>query len=164
MRPGVVETEFDQAIRKAKADLDQFERGTSARELLTRLRASDPFHPWLILRASFLFLTMVLTASAIVALVLPFLHHDIAEVVGMLDAAAGVPLPGILAFLVPLFFLMALGAHFLALVAARNAPLLAHEAKTHQRLVSDVKQLEAQRSVQLRMTPMTATPRIHTRS
>lgn len=159
MGPGAVETEFDEAIRKAKSDLDRFEQSASGRELLLRLRTASPLHPWLVLRAMLLGITMLLTTAALFALALPFLHPDIAEIIGELDNAIGVPLPGIIALLVPLFFLMALGAHFLALVSARNAPLLPHEAKIHQRLVSDLKQLEAQRSVQMRMTPLSATPR-----
>ena len=43
---------------------------------------------------------------------------------------------------------MVAGLHQLALAAARNAPLLPHEAKQHQRLVADVKQLESRLAIE----------------
>lgn len=151
--------ELDASINKAKADLEHFEQGFSSRELLSRLRSASPLHPILVLRFGLLTVTIFLAVAAVGSLSLPFLSNDVAEVVGQLDQSIGVPLPGVIASLVPLFFLMALGVHYLALLLARSAPLLPHEARLHQRLVSDVKQLEAQRSVQRRMTPLSATPR-----
>lgn len=154
-------SEFDDAIRDARDRLDAFERGTSRAELITRLRTSSPLHPFLLLRALALLATMATLAMAVAALALPLVPglSSAAELVMPFDEATGVPLFAILAVLVVCFFVVAAGAHFAAIAAARSAPLLAHEAKAHQRLVSDLKQLEAQRAVSARLTPRPSEPR-----
>lgn len=159
----VGQTDFDDAIRQARKKLDAFERATSSKELVVRLRASSPLHPFLILRALALVSTAGTLVLALVTLMIPFASHELAETIAQLDEATGVPLPGVLAVLVVCFFGIAVGAHFAALVSARSAPFLPHEAKAHQRLVADLQQLEAQRAVQRRMTPMSAEPRSRAR-
>ncbi|MEZ4235918.1 MAG: hypothetical protein R3F59_07095 [Myxococcota bacterium] len=152
--------DFDAEIRKAKNRLDKFERSATSGELVTRLRRYSPFHPFLVVRAFALFATMIMLVLAIAALVVPFVLSDVAVVVARLDAAAGIPMFAVFAVLVICFFFVAVGAHFVALVAARSAPMLPHEAREHQRLVSDLKQLEAQRAVMSRMTPRPSEPRM----
>lgn len=159
----VAQTEFDDAIRQAKKRIDAFERSTSSHDLVVRLRTASPLHPFLVLRAFALLFTAAALVMTMVALALPFFSNELAEIVAQLDDATGVPLPGVLAVLVVCFFGIAVGAHFAALVSARSAPFLPHEAKTHQRLVADLQQLEAQRAVQRRMTPMSAEPRSRAR-
>jgi hypothetical protein len=159
----VASTDFDDAIRQARKRLDAFERSTSSGDLVTRLRASSPLHPFLVLRALALVATLGMLILTITALVIPFVYNDAAEIVAQLDDATGVPLFVVMAVLVLCFFGVAVGAHFAALVSARAAPFLPHEAKAHQRLVAELQQLEAQRAVQRRMTPMSAGPRIHAR-
>jgi hypothetical protein len=154
------ERDFDAEIRKARVRLDKFERSASSGELVTRLRRHSPFHPFLMVRAVALFATAITLLLAVAALVVPFVTVEVAAVVARLDAASGVPLFAVFALLVICFFFVAVGAHFVALVSARNAPMLPDEARTHQRLVSDLKQLEAQRAVNSRMTPRSAEPRI----
>jgi len=154
------ERDFDAEIRKARLRLDKFERSATSGDLVTRLRQHSPFHPFLMVRAFALLATGTMLLLAIAALVMPFVSVQVAAVVARLDAAAGVPLFAVFALLVICFFFVGVGAHFVALVAARNAPMLAHEARSHQRLVSDLKQLEAQRAVMSRMTPRSAEPRI----
>ena len=70
------------------------------------------------------------------------------------------PLPLVLGVLAGCAIATALAAHLAALSSARNAPMLPHEAKVHSRLVSEVKQIEAQRAVKERMTPRPASPRL----
>lgn len=159
----VAQSEFDDAIRQARKRLDNFERAASSTELVIRLRTASPLHPFLLLRALALVGTAGTLILTLVSLFLPFIDDSLAEIVAQLDDATGVPLPGVLAVLVVCFFGIALGAHFAALVSARSAPFLPHEAKTHQRLVADLQQLEAQRNVQRRMTPMSAEPRSRAR-
>ncbi|MEQ1504944.1 MAG: hypothetical protein ABMB14_22115 [Myxococcota bacterium] len=155
----IADHDFDDAIHQARNRLDAFERSASSGELVVRLRASSPLHPFLVMRALALLATLATVVLAILALALPVFNHQFAEIIGRLDDASGVPLFLVLAVLTLCFFGMALGAHFAALVSARNAPLLPHEAKVHQRLVADLQQLEAQRAVQQRLTPMSAEPR-----
>ena len=159
----VAQADFDDAIRQARKKLDAFERAASAEDLVVRLRRASPFHPFLVMRALALVGTAGILVLTIVSIFLPFIDHSLAEIVAGLDEATGVPLPAVLAVLVVCFFGMAIGAHFAALVAARNAPFLPHEAKAHQRLVADLQQLEAQRNVQRRMTPMAAETRSRAR-
>jgi hypothetical protein len=153
------EVDLDAQIRDARTRLDAFERSFTARELLLRLRTHSPLHPFLVMRGLMLLASALTLVLAVVALTIPFLVPDAAEVIGRLDDAAGVPLFAVLAVLVVCFFGVALGGHFAAITSARSAPLLPHEARQHQRLVSDLQQLEAQRAVNSRLTPVSAEPR-----
>jgi hypothetical protein len=159
----VGEVDLDAAIRDARKRLDSFDRGATAGELLTRLRASSPLHPFLIVRSLSLLTTVFVLILALAALIVPFVSEDAAEIIARLDSASGIPLFLVLAVLVVCFFGVALGAHYAALAAARAAALLPHEAKVHQRLVSDLQQLEAQRAVSSRLTPLSAEPRTRRR-
>ena len=85
---------------------------------------------------------------------------DMAIQFGALDQASGIPLPLVLGVLAGCALATMLAAHLAALSSARTAPLLPHEAKVHSRLVSEVRQIEAQRAVKERMTPRPASPRI----
>jgi hypothetical protein len=74
---------------------------------------------------------------------LPILDIDTAKRVNAIDTALGFPLAVALVVLAVCGLAMAVALHQLALGAARNAALLPEEAKKHQRLVADVKQLES---------------------
>ncbi|MEQ1566795.1 MAG: hypothetical protein ABMA64_14230 [Myxococcota bacterium] len=153
------EVDLEAAIRDARSQLDAFERSTSAQQLLARLQSASPLHPFLLLRSLSLIGTAFLVVAMMLALTLPFLYEPAAELIARLDSASGVPLFGVLAVLVVCSFGMALGGHFAAVTAARSATLMPNEAKIHQRLVSDLQQLEAQRAVSARLTPLSAEPR-----
>lgn len=141
----------DGALAAARDRLERFERSASPGELMARLRASSPMHPFLLFRG---------LAMLGAVLVMPFVSRDIAVQLAALDSAAGIPLPFVLGVLAGCALATMLAAHLAALSSARSAPLLPHEAKIHSRLVSEVKQIEAQRAVKERMTPRPASPRL----
>jgi len=147
-------------IDDARARLDSFERRAMSGNLLSRLRRYSPFHPLLIARALAIAGTLLTVFLAIAALAAPLFYRPLAVEMSRLDSALGQPLPAVLGLLVFLGFVTALGAHLAARAAGRSAPLLPHEAKHHQRLISDLKQLEAKASVKRRMTPPPGTPRL----
>ncbi|HHO54571.1 MAG TPA: hypothetical protein ENK18_27780 [Deltaproteobacteria bacterium] len=149
------------SLAQARQKLDTFERKTMNRNVLTRLRSRSPFHPFLVIRALALMLTALLSVGAITIMVAPLLSRDIAIMISQLDSATSLPLPIAVGMLAGGALLFAFGAHMAALVAGRNAPLLTQEARIHQRLVSDVKRLEAQRAVSARLTPRPPRPRVH---
>lgn len=149
------------SLAQARQKLDTFERKTMNRNVLTRLRTRSPFHPFLVIRALALMATALLSVAAISIMVAPLLSRDIAIQIGRFDAVTFLPLPVAVGLLAGGALLFAFGAHMAALVAGRNAPLLAQEARVHQRLVSDVKRLEAQKAVSARLTPRPPRPRMH---
>lgn len=157
------EQELENAISDARERLDAFDADSTAAQLLYRLRTSSPLHPFLLLRWVGLAIAFVSLVGTLGALVGPFLQRDMAELIGHLDEAAGVPMFAVLAMLVVCSFAVALGGHFASIAAGRSAPLLPDEAKRHQRLVADLQQLEAQRAVWARISPMGAEPRVQPR-
>jgi hypothetical protein len=160
MRAPTTEVDIEAAIRDAQRKLDKFERSASGASVLYRLRLASPLHPFLVIRALGLFAAIMLVLFAGAALVGPLVSDEAAEVLAHLDGSAGLPLFAVLAVLVVCMFGVGAGAHFAAIAAGRSAPLLPHEARQHQRLVADLRQLEAQRAVQQRISPHGAEPRI----
>lgn len=85
---------------------------------------------------------------ALLAMAVPLMGYDYARMANEFQDALGFPVA------VAFFVLALCGAagavamHQLALGAARNAPLLPAEAKSHQRLVADVKQLESRMALE----------------
>lgn len=148
------------ALAEARSRLEHFERSTTARELMARLRASSPMHPFLLSRALALLGTVACGGGAVGVLLVPLASRDLAVRLGALDQASGIPLPLALALLAGCALATFIAAQLAALSAARNAPLLPHEARIHSRLVSDLRQIEAQRAVKERMTPGPAAPRL----
>ncbi|MEN0062951.1 MAG: hypothetical protein AAGA48_12430 [Myxococcota bacterium] len=146
----------------ARDKLEKFERQTLNRRVIERLRSTRPFHPFLLLRSLSLFSTIVFGVAAIGVMLVSLIERDFAVIVSRLEAAAVIPLPIALAMLAVCGLLFALCAHLALLVLGRSAPLLPHEARQHQRLVSDVKRLEATMAVQARLTPAPADPRVQT--
>ncbi|MEM6927032.1 MAG: hypothetical protein AAF602_08900 [Myxococcota bacterium] len=148
-------------MAQARDKLDKFERRTISRRVVDRLRHHRPFHPFFLLRGFSLFLASILGLGALAVMVVPMLDRDIAVMLSRLEDAAVLPVPVALGVLAASCLLFAFGAHLALLVAGRTAPLLPHEARQHQRLVSDVKRIEATMAVQARLTPAPADPRIH---
>jgi hypothetical protein len=148
------------ALAAARERLERFERSASSRELMARLRASSPMHPFLVFRSLAMLGAAACGAGALAVLLVPLVSRDVAVRLAALDSAAGIPLPFVLIVLAGCALATMLAAHLAALASARSAPLLPQEAKIHSRLVSEVKQIEAQRAVKERMTPRPASPRL----
>ena len=152
---------IEHALALAQDKLDRFERKVLNQHALVRLRANAPLHPFLIFRFLSLALCAVFVAATLAVMAAPLINRDIAAQVGDLDAMfPDLPLPAAAALLAGGFLLFALCAHLAAIVAGRSAPLLPGEARTHQRLTSDVKRLEAQLAVSARLTPRPTTDRM----
>ena len=150
----------DAALAEARARLERFERSATARELMARLRAANPMHPFLVFRSLAMLGVAGCGAAALAVLLVPLASRDVAVQLAALDQASGIPMPLVFGVLAGCALATMLAAHLAALATARGAPLLPHEARIHSRLVSDVKQIEAQRAVKERMTPRPATPRL----
>lgn len=160
MLPYATTEEVEPALDLAKTNLDDFEARTQRSELVARLRRSNPMHPTLVVRGLAMLATLGSGAVAIGCLAAPLASRDLAVSLSRLDSALGVPLPAVLGLLFVLGLTTTAAAHLAAMAAARSTPLLPHEAKAHQRLVSEVKQLEAKKAVKKRMTPPPARPRL----
>ncbi len=160
MLPFAFTEELEPQLELARTKLEDFERSARASDVIARLRLSSPFHPTLLVRLLAVLATLGCVALTITTLAAPLLSRDLAILLARLDAAVGVPLPAVLGLRAFLGAITALGAHLGALAAGRSAPYLPHEARIHQRLVSDVKQLEAKQAVKKRMTPAPARPRL----
>lgn len=142
------------ALAAARDKLDRFERRVMNHQVLVRLRAQSPFHPFLLFRTLSLMLAVVLLVASVAVMLVPLAGRDAAEQVLAFETMfSGTPAPAIPGLLAVGCLLFALCAHLAALVAGRGAALLPHEARQHQRLTSDVKRLEAQLAVSSRVTP-----------
>jgi hypothetical protein len=130
-------------LQTARERLAAFEEASSRDHLLARLRAQSPGHPLILGRNAAAFGAMGLVLTSLVSMSLPILDIDTAKRVNAIDTALGFPLAVALVVLAVCGLAMAVALHQLALGAARNAALLPEEAKKHQRLVADVKQLES---------------------
>ena len=135
--------DVQQSLRQARERLAAFEEEMSRQNLITRLKTSSPGHPLLLARVGAALAGFGLVLVATLVLAAPVLGREAAVAVHQVDAALGFPLPIALGVLAMCAMAMAAAAHQLALGAARNAPFLPDEAKQHQRLVADVKQLES---------------------
>lgn len=157
---GTPPDDLEAQITQAKKKLQEFENGASWRDHVARLSRSNPMHPFLLVRNLSFGAMAVVAVLLVVTMIASVAIRDVAEVVNGIEAAVFVPIPLLLSLLC---FALAFGG-VLGLVGAvsagREAPYLPHEAKVHQRLSSEVLQLEAKRSVKERMTPKPATPRL----
>lgn len=144
------------ALDAARQKLERFERRVMNRQVLVRLRAQSPLHPFLIFRFLSVVLAVVCFVATLAVMVAPLVSRELAQQVIEFDAMFRIDAPAVPALLGAGFLLFALCAHLAALVAGRSAPLLPHEARQHQRLISDVKRLEAQLAVSSRLTPSPA--------
>lgn len=157
---GTPPDDLEAEITQAKKKLAEFEAGASWSELTARLQRSNPMHPFLLVR------TLAFGGMAVCAVVLlctmggSVFSRDIAEMVGKFEAAVFVPFPLLMSTLAMALAFGGVLGWAGAVSAGREAPYLPHEAKVHQRLTSDVLQLEAKRTVKERMTPKPATPRL----
>jgi hypothetical protein len=152
--------DLEAEISKAKKKLADFESGASWRELTARLQASSPMSPFLLARSLGLVGAGATTLVMLVVVVGSVFSRDVAEIVNGVEEAILVPVPVVLAGLTAMLGVGALLGWMGAVSAGRDAPYLPHEAKVHQRLMSEVQQLEAKRHVKERMTPKPATPRL----
>jgi len=130
-------------LQTARERLAAFEESSSRDHLLARLQATNPGHPFVLSRNVAAFGAMGLVLLALVSMSLPIIDIDIAKQVNSIDTALGFPLAVALVVLALCGLAMAVALHQLALGAARSSPLLPSEAKKHQRMVADVKQLES---------------------
>src|SRR5687768_16578115 len=89
----------DDALAAARQRLERFERSASARELLARLRASSPMHPFLLFRTLAMAGVALAGGGALVVLLVPLGSRDLAVQLAALDQASGIPLPLVLALL-----------------------------------------------------------------
>jgi len=151
--------ELEQQLAVARDRLDTFERQTINRHVIERLRQSSPFHPFFLLRSLAVVLSILLGIAGVAVMITSMVERDVAVIVSRIEEASVLPLPVAFGLLAGCGLLFALCAHLALLVVGRSAPLLPHEAREHQRLVSDVKRIEATMAVQSRLTPSPAGPR-----
>jgi hypothetical protein len=147
-------------LEDARRKLEEFEASGSGAELLARLRAASPLHPFLVARSLGGMLAVACGLATLASLVAPLASRDLAERMIALQSASGIPVPAALAILTVCAVAVMVAAHVAAVAAARGAPYRPHEAKIHQRLASELRQLEAQKAVKERMTPAGSGPRV----
>jgi hypothetical protein len=157
---GTPPDDLEVEITKAKQKLDAFENGSTWRELTARLQASNRMHPFLLVRTMGVSGAMLSLTALLLVLMGSVFSRDVAEVIGSIESVVLVPMPILLGLLAVFLGVGGLLGWIGSISAGREAPYLPHEAKVHQRLLSDVQQLEAKRSVKERMTPKPATPRL----
>jgi hypothetical protein len=151
-------------LAEARQRLADFEASVTQSDLVARLRAAHPLHPVLILRAFGAITCVASGAAALASLIVPWIDRSLAQQMVALEASSGLAIPVALGLLTVCAGVVMISAHFAAATVAVHAPWRPHEAKMHQRLVSDVRQLEAQAAVRDRLTPRGASPRILSRS
>jgi hypothetical protein len=158
--PSPVSVDSPQAkLAEARQRLADFEESITHSDLVARLRADKPLHPLLMLRWLALVLCLSGGVSAIGSLIVPWIDRGLAQQLAALETASGLAMPVALGLLTVCAAVVLISAHFAAAAVAVHAPWRPHEAKMHQRLVSDVRQLEAQTAVRDRLTPRGASPR-----
>jgi hypothetical protein len=158
--PGGAPTDDGDPLEHARLRLADFEASASSADLIARLRAASPLHPFLLVRTLAGVLTVVCAIATVASLAVPLLGRDLAERMLALDAASGIPVPVAIGILTVCAGVVLVAAHFAAAAAGRGAPYRPNEAKVHQRLTSEIRQLEAQKAVKERMTPVGAGPRV----
>mgnify|MGYP000362341272 CR=1 FL=1 len=136
------------SLREARAKLTAFEDEAESSNLLSRLQATNPGHPLLLGRTLAMLGSFALLVATVAVLAVPVASRDLAATVSRIQDTMGFPLPIALGVCTLCLGAMGMALHQLALGAARNAPMLPDEAKRHQRLVADVKQLEARIAVE----------------
>jgi len=155
--------EHEERLAEARRRVTDFERSTQA-DLIARLRAAEPLHPLLIVRALALVGCIGGSVATVGSLMVPWLDRGLAQRMAALEAASGLLIPVALGLLTVCAGVVLVSTQYAAAAAAVDAPWRPHEAKIHQRLVSDLRQLEAQTAVRDRLTPRSASPRSVPRS
>ncbi len=130
-------------LQEARERLAAFEEASARDHLLERLRAQTPLHPFVLARNVAAAGGFGLVALGLISMAVPLMGYDYARQAHNLQDALGFPVAIAFFVLAMCGIAGAFAMHQLALGAARNAPLLPTEAKNHQRLVADVKQLES---------------------
>jgi len=131
------------ALTSARERLAAFEEEVEGVNLLARLKASHAMHPLLLGRGLAILGSLVFLGLTVATLAVPMVSRSLAQDVVRMEVAMGFPLPLALGVCTLCLGAMGMAVHQLALGAARNAPMLPDQAKKHQRLMADVKQLEA---------------------
>ncbi len=149
------------AARKRLADFE--ESGTHS-DLIARLRAAEPMHPLLVGRALATGACVGGGVASVVSLIVPLLDRGIAQQMAALEAASGFAVPVALGLVTVCAGVVLIGTQFAAAAAGSDAPWRPREARIHQALVSELRQLEAQSAVRARLSPRGASPRIAPRS
>ena len=152
--------ENEAELAKARTALQQFEDNVGWRDLLARLQRASPMHPFLLFRNVSAFLFVASALGMIGLMGMSVISRDFAERINGIERVIVVPIPALLGLIAVVAFFSTILAFVGAISSGRQAPFLPHEAKVHQRLLADVQQLEAKRSVKERMTPKPATPRL----
>lgn len=154
----------DDRLEEARRRLEEFEGNATATELVARLRAANPVHPFLVLRALASMVCAICGTATFVSLLVPWIDRGLAQRIAALESVSGLPVPAALGILTACGAVALVAAHLGAASAGRNAAWRPREAKLHQRLMSDVRQLEAELLVRERITPRGASPRVHPRA
>lgn len=143
-------TDVQAQLTEARQKLAAFEEEIDGGDVLGRLRAMSPFHPLLIARGMAIAGTIgaVLVALGVLAAPMVF-SREVATTLVRMEAQIGFSLPLVIGVVAGCFSSFGIAVHQLAVVVARNAPLLPDQAKQHQRLMARIKQLEAQAAVGL---------------
>jgi len=162
--PPSVVADSTERLADARQRLADFEESANQSDLIARLRAADPLHPLLVVRALALIGCLVGGVATVGSLLVPWIDRGLAQQMAALEAVSGFAVPVALGLLTACAAVILISMQFAAATAGTNAPWRPHEAKIHQRLVSDLRQLEAQSSVRERLTPRGASPRIAPRS
>ena len=157
---GTPTDDLEAEIAKSRQKLTEFEDGASWRDLVARLQRASPMHPFLVFRTACAGLFGLCVVALLLVLIGSVFSRDVAEVVNSIETALFLPMPVVFGFLAIVFAGGAVVSYVGAISAGRQAAYLPHEAKVHQRLLSEVQQLEAKRHVKERMTPKPATPRL----
>lgn len=158
--------DLEAQLEGARRKLQDFEDGVDRARLIDRLREASPAHPILLARTAFALLAGILALGALVSLMIPFVNRDIARVVARIDQAMafkpeGMPgLPLIFLFAALAMFFAYWMATFAALAFARDMPMMAWEARQHQKLVNEITRLQTQKAVMTRIqrSPRGRTP------
>jgi hypothetical protein len=158
--------DLEALLESARRKLQDFEDGVDRARLIDRLREGAPAHPILLARTAFALLAGLLSVAALVSFLLPFINRDIARIVARIDQAVvfkpeGTPGLPLLLLLVAACMLFAyMMATFAALQFAHDMPMMAWEARQHQKLVNEITRLQTQKAVMARIqrSPRGRTP------
>jgi hypothetical protein len=142
--------DVDQQIERSRAALERIEGDVSAKDAMIRLRASQPYHPVLVLRWVFLGLAILMVVAALAALIQGFLQVGPPELFTLIDrvqTAMGVAVPVVIAAGAALLFLAWVAISQAAVAIGADSPLTPVEEKERDRLASDLSRLVRQRQM-----------------
>ncbi len=158
--------DLEALLEASRRRLQDFEDGVDRARLIDRLREASPAHPILLARTAFALLAGALAVCALFSFLLPFINRDVAKVVARIDQVVsfkpeGVPgLPFLLLLVALCMFCAYVFATFAALSVSRDTPMMAWEARQHQKLVNEITRLQTQKAVMARIqrSPRGRTP------